>query len=91
MRLARPLSVLVLALIAVPLARARPGSSRYRPLWFGVLVFTVYFNMLGIGQLWLAQGRLPLWSGLWWAHGLVLAAAAAAALAVRRRRRRVSA
>lgn len=92
MRVARPLSVLVLALIAVPLARARPGSSRHRPLWLGVLVFTLYFNLLVVGQLWLEQGRIPLWSGLWWAHGLVLTLVAAVTLvASRRGRRRVTA
>ncbi|MCO6412699.1 MAG: LPS export ABC transporter permease LptF [Thiogranum sp.] len=92
MRMARPLSVPVLALIAVPLARTRPGSSRYRPLWLGVLVFTLYFNLLGLGQLWLEQGRIPLWTGLWWAHGLMLAMLLAGMrLASRRGRRRVTA
>ena len=67
----------VLALIAVPLARFRPGASHYYPLWIGVLVFTVYFNLLGTGQLWIEQGRLPDWLGLWWVHGLLLGVAVA--------------
>ncbi|MGD8617534.1 MAG: LPS export ABC transporter permease LptF [Gammaproteobacteria bacterium] len=69
-RLSRPVSVLVLALVAVPLARFRPGLSRYYPLWLGVMVFTVYFNLLNVGQLWVAQQRVPVGLGLWWVHAL---------------------
>jgi lipopolysaccharide export system permease protein len=72
MRLSRPVTVLVLALIAVPLARFRPAMNRFYPLWMGVLVFTLYFNLLGTGQLWIEQGRIPGWLGLWWVHGLLL-------------------
>jgi lipopolysaccharide export system permease protein len=72
MRLSRPVTVLVLALIAVPLTRFRPAMNRFYPLWMGVLVFTLYFNLLGTGQLWIEQGRIPGWLGLWWVHGLLL-------------------
>ena len=67
-RLARPVSVLVLALIAVPLGRFRPGVGSYYPLALGVLLFTLYFNLLGAGQLWIMQGRIPSSFGLWWVH-----------------------
>ncbi|HED19672.1 MAG TPA: LptF/LptG family permease, partial [Gammaproteobacteria bacterium] len=72
-RLSRPVTVLVLALIAIPLARFRPATSPVYPLWLGVLVFALYFNLLGTGQLWIEQGRVPGWLGLWWVHGLLLA------------------
>ncbi|GMQ84151.1 MAG: LPS export ABC transporter permease LptF [Gammaproteobacteria bacterium] len=71
-RLSRPVTVLVLALIAIPLARFRPTVSPIYPLWLGVLIFTLYFNLLGTGQLWIEQGRIPGWLGLWWVHGLLL-------------------
>ena len=67
-RLSRPLTVLVLALMAVPLGRFRPATSRFYPLWLGVLVFTVYFNLLATAELWLTQQVLPQWLGLWWVH-----------------------
>jgi lipopolysaccharide export system permease protein len=79
MRLSRPLTVVVLALLAIPLARFRPGVSRYYPFWLGVLVFTVYFNLLNIGQLWIAQERIPAWLGLWWVHALFVAGLGAVA------------
>lgn len=74
-RWSRPLSVLVLVLLAVPLARFRPGASRFHPLWLGVLAFTVYYNLLATAQLWLARGQVPAWLGLWWVHLLFAAAA----------------
>ncbi len=73
-RLSYPVSVLVLALMAVPLARFRPATSPAYPLWLGVMLFALYFNLLGTGQLWLEQGRMPGWPGLWWVHGLMLLA-----------------
>jgi len=72
MRVARPMSVLVLMLIAVPIARFRPAGSRYTPLWLGVLVFTLYFSLLGVGRLWIEQDRLLAGPGLWWVHGSML-------------------
>jgi len=72
MRTARPLSVLVLMLIAVPIARFQPAGSRYTPLWFGVLAFTLYFSLLGVGRLWIEQDRPVGEYGLWWVHGLML-------------------
>lgn len=73
MRLSRPVSLLVLFLIAVPLARFRPATSRFYPLWLGVLVFTLYFNLLATGRLWLVQASTPDWLGLWWVHAVLLA------------------
>ncbi len=73
-RLSRPLSVLVLALIAVPLGRFRPATSRFYPLWLGVLVFALYFNLLATAQLWVTQEVLPHWLGLWWVHLLFVLA-----------------
>jgi lipopolysaccharide export system permease protein len=87
-RWSRPLSVLVLALLAVPLARFRPATSRFYPLWLGVPVFMVYFNLLATAQLWLARERVPDWLGLWWVHLLFIAAWVAQLRPWRRLRRR---
>jgi lipopolysaccharide export system permease protein len=72
MRLSRPLSLLVLFLIAVPLARFRPATSRFYPVWLGVLVFALYFNLLATARLWLVQASTPDWLGLWWVHTVLL-------------------
>ncbi len=74
-RMSAPLSVLLLTLLAVPLARAGPRSGRYARLGFGILVYAIYSNLLGVGRSLIEEGRVPDWLGLWWVHGLVLVAA----------------
>ncbi|CAN5120158.1 LPS export ABC transporter permease LptF [soil metagenome] len=71
-RLSMPLSVLVLALLAVPLSRTRPRQGRYGNLAFAVLIYIVYSNLLGAARVWTEQQILPPAIGLWWVHVLVL-------------------
>jgi len=74
-RIAAPVSVLVLVLLAVPLAHQRPRQGRYGKLVLGILVYLVYANLLGAGQAWIDKGKVPTGLGLWWVHAVILAAA----------------
>jgi len=74
-RLAAPLSVLILALLAVPLSYLRPRQGRYGKLVLGILVYLVYANLISFGAAWIGKGKVPPGVGLWWVHGLVLAVA----------------
>jgi lipopolysaccharide export system permease protein len=74
-RLASPLAVVALGLLALPLARTPPRAARYGGLLIGLLSYVVYLNMLGIGRALLADGSLPGWLGLWWVHAAVVAIA----------------
>ena len=85
MRIAAPVSVLLLALLAVPLAHLRPRQGRYAKIVFGIAVYLVYTNLLALGQGWIGKQVLPAWLGLWWAHALMLGGA----LWLIRRRQRV--
>ncbi len=76
-RLSVPLSVLVLAFLAVPLSRAQPRQGRYGRLAIGVLLYIIYFNLLGAGKVWVEQETTPLWLGVWWVHGLFVGVALA--------------
>ena len=68
-RLSTPISMIVLALLAVPLSRsASPREGRYARLGIGLLAYIVYGNLLAIGRLWLERGIGPEWMGLWWVH-----------------------
>lgn len=71
-RAALPISALVLALLAFPLARSAPRSPRFGKLIIAVLAYVVYFNLLALGRGWLADGSLPMAGGLWWVHGAAL-------------------
>ena len=43
-RLSVPIATVLLALLAVPLARSRPREGRYGRIAIGMLVFIIYFN-----------------------------------------------
>jgi lipopolysaccharide export system permease protein len=75
-RLGVPLTLLVLAILAVPLAKTEPRKGRFAGLASAVLVYLIYANLLAAGRGWLERGQLPEVVGLWWVHGLFLAAAA---------------
>jgi lipopolysaccharide export system permease protein len=70
-RLAFPVMALMLAIIAVPLARLRPRQGRYARVGFAVLIFFVYIQLTIAGRTWLARGVMPEWLGLWWVHAVV--------------------
>ncbi|MFZ1623241.1 MAG: LPS export ABC transporter permease LptF [Gammaproteobacteria bacterium] len=71
-RLAPALTLLVLTVIAVPLAKTEPRRGRFSGLAAAILVYVIYANLLAAGQAWLERERLPEFSGLWWVHGLFL-------------------
>lgn len=74
-RIAAPFSVLILGLLAVPLSYIKPRQGRYGKLVFGIVVYLVYSNLLGLGQAWIAKGSVPPALGLWWVHALFAGAA----------------
>ncbi|HNR91284.1 MAG TPA: LPS export ABC transporter permease LptF [Dokdonella sp.] len=67
-RLAPPLSVLVLTLLALPLSRSNPRQPRYGGLIVAILAYIVYANLLALGRSWLVQEKLSLAFGLWWVY-----------------------
>ena len=71
-RLALPLSVWLLALLAVPLAKLKPRQGRYARVWQGIVIYFVYMSLLSAAKVWLEQGIAPQLLGLWWVHGLLL-------------------
>lgn len=76
-RIALPLMVLVLALLAVPLSRLRPRQGRYSRIWLAIVLYFIYISLTSAARVWLEKSLLPSWLGLWWVHLLVIAAAAA--------------
>jgi lipopolysaccharide export system permease protein len=77
-RLGLPVMTLVLTLLAVPLGRLRPRQGRYAHVWIAVLVFALYANFALAGRTWLSRGIIPGALGLWWVHGIFLAASVSA-------------
>ena len=70
-RASSPITVLLLALLAVPLAHTSPRQGRYAKLILGIGAYIVYVNVLGVAQAWVGKGLIPAWLGMWWVHALV--------------------
>lgn len=70
-RLASPLGILLLGLLAVPLSPTRPRQGRYGKLFFAIVIYVVYANLAIMAQSWTGRGLLPPMLGLWWVHGLL--------------------
>jgi lipopolysaccharide export system permease protein len=72
-RIAWVLDVLVLGLLAVPLARLQPRQGQHARVPWAVLLFAVYAGLLVTGRTMLERGDVPLVLGLWWVHAVAVA------------------
>lgn len=70
-RLSFPLSLFVLALVAVPLTRTSPREGRYARLGIALLVYVIYFDLLLIARVWVERGIITDAVGMWWVHAVV--------------------
>jgi lipopolysaccharide export system permease protein len=73
-RIALPVSVFVLALLAVPLSYLKPRQGRYGKLVLGIFAWLIYFNLISLGQSWIGKGKLPPLA-MWAVHAVMLASA----------------
>jgi lipopolysaccharide export system permease protein len=71
-RISNSISVLVLALLAVPLSYIAPRQGRYGKIGLALLVFIVYLNLLGLTKTSLETGTIPMWLNYWWVHAIFL-------------------
>jgi len=73
-RLAIPVSIPILMLLAVPLSRVQPRQGKFGKLLPGLALFLLYFILLIVWRKsMLGSGKVPEWTGMWWIHGLMLA------------------
>lgn len=70
-RLAVPLGVLMLGLLAVPLAQLTPRGGVYGNVIVAFLIYFSYANLQKFSQGWLLKGVLPLWFSLTWVYVLM--------------------
>ena len=76
-RISTPLTTLLLALTAVPLARSRPRESRFRIFIVAIALYVGVFSLAAMARTWVEQGTIGSVPGLWGVHlvlGLVLLA-----------------
>ena len=70
-RLSQPLSLFVLALIAVPLSRTSPREGRYARLGMALFIYVIYFDLESIARVWVERGIISDAVGMWWVHAVV--------------------
>ncbi len=71
-RLSIPISVCILALIAIPLARVRPRQGRFANFLPALIVYIVYYNLFTLAKRWVASGMIPSIPGVFWVHFIFL-------------------
>ncbi|MBB2169244.1 LPS export ABC transporter permease LptF [Gluconacetobacter aggeris] len=72
-RLSTPLTTMLLAMLAVPLARGRPRQNRYGKLGTAILIFFVYYLLYTSARTWVQHGMVAPVPGIWWAPALLAA------------------
>lgn len=71
-RIAMPLSVIILGMLAVPLSKVKPRQSKYAQLIPAILLYIVYVNLLLIAKAWVESASLSPILGLWCIHVAML-------------------
>ncbi|CUA84421.1 LPS export ABC transporter permease LptF [Pseudidiomarina woesei] len=71
-RIAIPLAMPLLTLIAVPLSRVNPRQGKFARMAPALLIYLGYFLILMSARSAVADGAIPASIGLWWIHVLLL-------------------
>jgi lipopolysaccharide export system permease protein len=61
-----------LVLIAIPLAYVNPRLGNYTAMFYAVLIYLIYSNLLNLTQNFVAQGKFSVFVGIWPIHLLAL-------------------
>lgn len=67
-RISPAMAIIILGVLAVPLAHSRPREGRGGRVLLGILLYLVYANLLYMSRSWVTTGTLPLIPGMWWIH-----------------------
>ena len=70
-RISSVVSIVVLGMLAVPLARSSPREGRYGKLFVAVVAYFIYSNAISIFENLLERGEIPLAVGAWPVHATV--------------------
>ncbi|MGR8931647.1 MAG: LPS export ABC transporter permease LptF [Gammaproteobacteria bacterium] len=71
-RLNAPLSVLLLAFLAVPLAKSSPRGGIYGSVLIAFGIYFAYSNLQRVNHSWVIKQTVPAWLGYFWVEMLLL-------------------
>ncbi|MGH8145410.1 MAG: LPS export ABC transporter permease LptF [Rhodanobacteraceae bacterium] len=75
-RIAIPFGPLVLAMLALPMARQSPRASPTGRILLAVLAYLIIFNLMNLARIFITSGKLSAPLGMWWVLVPVFAGAA---------------
>jgi len=70
-RVSQPISLVILGMLAVPLARTLPRQGKYTKIAMGVAVYFLYGNAVGVMQTFVEREKLSAYIGIWPVHALM--------------------
>ncbi len=71
-RLAIPLAIPLMTLIAVPMARVNVRQGKFAKMFPAILLYLGYFGLMIAGRKALEDGVIPEYLGMWWIHASAL-------------------
>lgn len=71
-RLSVPISVLILALLALPIGQVPPRTGRYGRIVIGIVLCVFYVNGINLAATAIKSGAVSAWVGVWWVHAVAL-------------------
>ncbi|MFI4955534.1 MAG: LPS export ABC transporter permease LptF [Gammaproteobacteria bacterium] len=72
-RLTLPFSILIIAIVSVPLSRVAPRKGKFSTLFPAMVAILIYTNCLMLTRNWVENGLMNKWVGLAWPHLAALA------------------
>ncbi len=72
-RLSVPISIPLLALLAIPLSRVQPRQGKFARMLPAILIYMSYMIFILLSRGAIEDGKIPGAIGLWWIHGLFAA------------------
>ena len=76
-RIGLPLMALGLVLMAIPLAYVNPRLGNYTAMFYAVLIYLIYSNLLNLTQNFVSQGKINVFIAAWPIHALAILIAVA--------------
>lgn len=71
-RIANPLALFTLALVAIPLTATSPRQTGSARLLLALMVYFAFFNLQRLAETWLEVGLTPDWLGVLWYQPLIV-------------------
>jgi lipopolysaccharide export system permease protein len=67
-RISQPISLVLLGMLALPLARTLPRQGKYTKLVMGIAIYFLYGNAVGVMQTFVERGEVNIMIGIWPVH-----------------------